>query len=103
MLCQNKFGLTGNSIFIGVLLHPEMLHFELLYFFYDSLTQHLTLFKFALLVNKCKPVFRFKKTSKDAKILQKMLTSVDPICYKQNRCAEGTVTYIFNLEYEVEQ
>ena len=48
---------------------------------------------FALLINECKPVSRFKKTLKDAKIWT-MFTSVGPICYKQNQCTEGTVTYL---------
>ena len=48
---------------------------------------------FALLVNKCKPVFRFKKTLKDAKIWT-MFTYIYPICYKQHQCTEGTVTYL---------
>ena len=58
-----------------------------------SLTEYLTLFWFAMLVNEYKPEFQLRKSSKDAKFWQ-CLYLRSPLCYEQNRCAERTGHYL---------
>ena len=56
------------------------------------LTEHLTLFWFAMLVNDYKPKFQFRKSSKDAKFGQCCVYICGPtFCYeqKQNRAQNG--------------
>jgi hypothetical protein len=54
---------------------------------YDILTEYLTLFWFALLVNEYKLYVSIQKSSKDAKFGQYLYLGV-PLCYEQNWCAE---------------
>jgi hypothetical protein len=59
--------------------------FELLYIFvkYDIVTEYLTLFWFAILVNDYKLFVSIQKSSKDAKFGQCLYLGV-PLCYEQN-------------------
>ena len=59
--------------------------FELLYIIvkYDILTEYLTLFWFAILVNEYKLYVSIQKSSKDAKFGQCLYLGV-PLCYEQN-------------------
>jgi hypothetical protein len=54
---------------------------------YDILTEYLTLFWFAMLVNEYKPYVSIQKSSKDAKFGHCLYLGV-PLCYEQKWCAE---------------
>ena len=59
---------------------------------YDILTEYLTLFWFAMLVNEYKLDVSIQKSLKDAKwIFGQCLYLWVPLCYEQNWCAERTL------------
>ena len=60
---------------------------------YDILTEYLTLFWFAMLVNEYKLDVSIQNSSKDAKFVQSLQSAV-PLCYEQNRCAERTLQHL---------
>jgi hypothetical protein len=57
---------------------------------YDILTEYLTLFWFAMLVNEYKLI---TKSLKDAKFGQCLYLGV-PLCYEQNWCAERSENHL---------
>jgi hypothetical protein len=67
--------------------------FELLYIFvkYDIVTEYLTLFWFAILVNDYKLFVSIQKSSK-------CLYLGVPLCYEQNWCTERSGPIIFKLK-----
>jgi hypothetical protein len=60
---------------------------------YDILTEYLTLFWFAMLVNEYKLCVSIQKSSKDAKFAQCLYLGV-PLCYEQNWCAERSGNHL---------
>ena len=70
---------------------------ELLYFVkYGILTEYLTLFWFAMLVDEYKLNVSIQKSLKDAKFGQGLYLRV-PLCYEQNWCAEQTLQHLLDL------
>jgi hypothetical protein len=66
------------------------LHFELLYFLkYDVLSEYLTLFWFAMLLNEYEIEFMFRKI-RNIRNLGNVYIRGSSHCYEQNRCAERT-------------
>ena len=66
------------------------LHFELLYFFkYDVLSEYLTPFWFAMLLNEYEIEFMFRKI-RNIRNLGNVHIRGPSHCYEQNRCAERT-------------
>jgi hypothetical protein len=59
---------------------------------YGILTEYLTPFWFAMLVNRYKLNVSIQKSSKDAKFGQCLYLRV-PLCYEQNWCAERTLQH----------
>ena len=64
---------------------------------YDLPSEYLTLLSFDLLVNKCKPEFRFKRFRKMRNLDNGY--SCAALCLKQNRRAKRTVTYFYGIQF----